>query len=165
MLGVVARSAWAAFDDFAVLVDVEMFIKDMSEGNQLVERGANAAEARTIGSGGERNGEADEAARDFVGGGFAGRPVELEVASIQIIDWVDGEGDELEAEESEYDGEVEIVEAMETEEHDPDAAVEEDDELVSVAEGLAEVEAALGNVDFGDGIDGVEDIPLGVGNE
>ncbi len=54
---------------------------------------------------------------------------------------------------------------METEEHDPDAAIEEDDELVSVAEGLAEVEVAFGDVDFGDGVDGVEDIPLSVGNE
>ncbi len=82
MLGVVAGGAGAALDDFAILVDVEMFIKDVPKSNQLVERGANAAEARTIGSGGEGNGEADEAARDFVGGGFAGGPVELEVTSI-----------------------------------------------------------------------------------
>lgn len=94
----------ATFDNFAVFVDVIVLVKDMAEGDELIERGTETAEGVAEGRRSERNGEANDTAGDFVGGGFRSGPVELEIAGVEIVKWIDDEHEEFETEESKGDG-------------------------------------------------------------
>ena len=87
----VARDA--ALDDLTVFVDVEVFVEDVAEGEELVNGRSEAAEAGAERSGGDRDGEAGATGGDLVRNGFGGGPVELEVAGVEIVEWVGEEHD------------------------------------------------------------------------
>lgn len=115
--------------------------------------------------GDERATDTSKASDDFVGGHFGGGPVELKEAGIDIIVGSDEEVKSFEAEVGKRDAEVEIVKAVEAKEHNADRAVENEEELMSVFGGLFEIETAFANIDFCEGINRLEDIPLSVGSK
>lgn len=155
----------AAFDDLARLVDTEVAIKHDAGGYELVGGAADFANAGAEWAWHEAKAETDETRGNLVRGGFAGRPVELEIVGVEILSRVKEESDNFEAEINKDEGEVELVEPEEAKEHDAGGSEEENDELVSVAKRFLEVEFAFANVDFGGGGDRVESIPLHVGNQ
>ena len=161
--GGVAAAATTADD--AVLVDEVILAEEVASGDVLVEAGTDSADVVAEGGGEEGTGETEKAGEDLVGGGFAGGPAELEEGGIDILDWGEGKVDKLEAEVGEGDGKAEIVEPVETEEHENAGSKEEGEKFVGIAEGFLEVEAALADVDFDESCDGIENIPLGVGDE
>lgn len=142
-----------------------MFAKEVAAGGDLVDGGLDGADVGTEGRGNERTADAGDAGDELVGGHFGGGPVELEEAGVDVIIGSKEEVKGFEAKIGEGDAEVEIVELVEAEEHSGNGAIEDEEELAGVFGGLLEVKAALGDVDFGKGADGFENIPLSVGNE
>ncbi len=154
-----------AFADKTGFADSEMFMEEIAAGDELISGRLESANISTEGGGNEGATDAHEASDDFVGGHFGGRPAELEKIGIDVVADATEEIERFEPKIGESDAEVELVELIETEEHDGGGAIKEEEKFVSISDGLFEVETAFANVNFDEGVYRIENVPLSISDE